>query len=325
MQCTGPMDLAAFARVLGLEATLREQNGVIRRDQALAAGLTRHRIDNMVKQGRWTRVLPQVYASDDAFGSVPATAAPPLSRLHPRARVRAVWLWAGAGAAVGSEAAAWWWGLSPRPPAAVAVIVPPDRGLTKRPGIRVVRAVVDRKDLRNEDWVRVTSPSRTCLDLARSAEPDRLADAFRLRKVDAAELDRSLDRSRGRRGQRRARVAAEEVRTNPWSEAERVAHRALQAAGVTGWVANPRVRVAGGHRFPDLAFEDARLAVEIDGRESHDTRGAFDRDRHNAFVHAGWVVLHFTAASVLRDPTRFVAEVRSALTRLCGDRAAPTD
>ena len=62
VHCTEPMDVAAFARVLGLEATLREQNGVIRRDQALAAGLTRHRIDNLVKQDRWVRVLPMPLA-----------------------------------------------------------------------------------------------------------------------------------------------------------------------------------------------------------------------------------------------------------------------
>ncbi len=316
------MDVVAFARILGLSATLLEQDGVIRRDQAMAAGLTRHRVDGLVKRGRWVRVLPQVYASADVFGQLPPTAAPPLRRLPPRSRVRAVWLWAGPGAVIAGEAAAWWWDLLPRLPALITVIVPPSRALTKRPGVRIIRALVDRRDTRDENWIRVTSPSRTCLDLARSANPDRLADALRLRKVSHAELGLSLDRSRGRRGQARARAAVQEVRTNPWSEAERAAHLALRDAGVSGWVANPREHLSTGARYPDIAFEDAKLAVEIDGRTYHDTAEAFDHDRarHNEFVHAGWVVLHFTRDQVMRDPQGFVAGVEAMLTTLRAGR-----
>lgn len=111
--------------------------------------------------------------------------------------------------------------------------------------------------------------------------------------------------------------------SNPWSVAERVAHRALQDAGITGWVANPRVQVNGGERFPDVAFDDAKLAVEIDGRVAHDAKGAFDLHRHNQFVQAGWVVLHFTAGAVQRTPRRFVAEVAAALARLRAELDPP--
>lgn len=327
------MDVAAFARALGLEATLLEQNGVIRRDQALAAGLTRHQIDNLVKQDRWVRVLPAVYATTGAFGEIPATAAPPLRRLEPRARVRAVWLWAGKEAVIGGEAAAWWWSLTATSPTSITVIVPPHQGLTEQQWVRIIRARVDRRDARDEGWIRVTSPARTCLDLARSGAPDRVADALRLRKVDQAQLQASLDRGRRRPGQTRARTVVREAATNPWSEAERVAHRALRRARVTGWVANPRMRLTAGHpsrasgsplgtRHPDIAFDDVKLAVEIDGRSTHDTADAFenDRTRHNEFVRAGWVVLHFTRDTVLRDPDAFVAEIVAVRVRLRRER-----
>ena len=179
----------------------------------------------------------------------------------------------------------------------------------------------------------VTSPARTCLDLARSGVPDRVADALRLRKVDQAQLEASLERGRRRPGQTRARTVVQEAATNPWSEAERVAHRALRRASVTGWVANPRMRLTAGRpsrasgsptgtRHPDIAFDDVKLAVEIDGRSTHDTADAFDNDRirHNEFVRAGWTVLHFSRDTVLRDPDAFVAEIVAVRARLRGER-----
>lgn len=100
--------------------------------------------------------------------------------------------------------------------------------------------------------------SRTCLDLARDARPDRLVDALRLRKVDDVELRRSLERGRGRRGQPLAAAAVREVKGNPWSVGERAAHRLLREAGITGWVANPPIRLAIGTKHPDIAFEEIK-------------------------------------------------------------------
>lgn len=206
------MDVVGLARILGLESILAEQAGVIRRDQALAAGFTRNRIDDLVRRGRWIRVLPSIYALADRLA---VGAAPPFERLPPQARIRGAWLWAGSDAVIAGEAAAWWLGLSQDPPDRIWVVIPPGRRLTVQPGIRVVRAAVERKDVRDHLWIRVTAPSRTCLDLARAAHPDRLVDALRLRKVDQAEIRRSLERSRGRRGQPRAAAAVREGGEEP--------------------------------------------------------------------------------------------------------------
>ena len=277
------MDPVAYARFLGLAAILRNQQGVIRRDQAFAAGLTRARVDDLVRRRKWIPILPRVYVVEVSPTTV-------------RARVRACWLWAGDRSAIGGAAAAWWLGISSTPPSTITVIIPPSTRRDPRPGVRVVRAVVDRSDAEFEDWIRVTTVPRTCLDLARLGEPDLLDAALRLKRADAIRLDRSLERGRGRRGQILARQAVAEVVDNPWSPSERLAHRVLREAGITGWRANPRIRLINSVRHPDIAFDDVRLALEIDGRRYHTDPGAFetDRVRHNEFVAAGWTVLHFT-------------------------------
>jgi len=38
------------------------QQGLIRRDQALAAGFAEATVDSLVARGRWTRILPRTYA-----------------------------------------------------------------------------------------------------------------------------------------------------------------------------------------------------------------------------------------------------------------------
>ena len=62
------MQPVEFARVLGLGDILAGQNGVIRRDQAVAAGLNCSRIDDLIRRGRWQRSLAAVLAAVVADG-----------------------------------------------------------------------------------------------------------------------------------------------------------------------------------------------------------------------------------------------------------------
>lgn len=299
------MQPVAFARVLGLDALLRGQNKVIRRDQAIAAGLTRARVDDLVRRGRWNAVLPRVYLVGDRVDD-------------PRVRIRACWLWAGDESVIAGQAAAWWLGLVPDPPATTMVIVPLAKRRDPQAGVHVVRATIDPRDADFEDWIKVTRVPRTCLDLARQDQPDRLETALRLRRTDIPRLEQSLERGRGRRGQIGARRAVADVVDNPWSVGERITHRRLKEAGITGWVANPPVRLRSGIRHPDVALMDIKLAIEIDGREHHGSRAAFesDRARDNEFVEAGWTVLHFTWKQVTGDPELMISTIRATVARL---------
>jgi len=299
----------SYARVLGLENILRGQNGVIRRDQALAAGVTSSRVDDLLRRGRWVRVLPRVFAVD-------------VDPASPRVKIRSTWLWAGNGAAISGCAAAWWWGLEAKPPAVVTVLVPLPTRRAPRPGIQIVREAIDARDTDFEDWIGITTVMRTCLDLARSGQPDYLETALRLRKADGASLQAGLDRMRGRRGRVLAGRAVNEVGTNPWSFAERVAHRRLIQAGISGWVANPAVRLPSGTRYPDIALEDIKLAIEINGREHHTREQDFERDyaRSAEFAMAGWTVLQFTWRQVSSESELFTNTVRATIDRLRAQR-----
>lgn len=60
-----------------------------------------------------------------------------------------------------------------------------------------------------------------------------------------------------------------------------------------------------------------RLAVETDGWGAHATRRAFqrDRERSNDLTAAGWTVLRFTHADVVRRPDEVAARVGRELAR----------
>ncbi len=62
-------------------------------------------------------------------------------------------------------------------------------------------------------------------------------------------------------------------------------------------------------RYPDFLFDDIKLILEIDGREHHGSREAFeaDRRRQNQLVEAGWTILRFTATQVTSEPSEIVS------------------
>src|SRR6476469_4882274 len=86
-----------------LAKVLHQQNGVIRRDQAIAAGVTETALASKVRRGSWVRILPRIYV----VGVDP---------LDPVVRVRSAWLWAGEDCVIGGEAAAWWLEIRTEPP-----------------------------------------------------------------------------------------------------------------------------------------------------------------------------------------------------------------
>src|ERR1700712_5330224 len=90
--CTQSMDPLTFARTYGFEATLRCQDRLIRRDQALAVGVTEPTLAGLLRRGRWKRVLPRVFAVG-------------VDHMHPMVRVRSAWLWAGDDSVISGAAA----------------------------------------------------------------------------------------------------------------------------------------------------------------------------------------------------------------------------
>ncbi len=109
----------------------------------------------------------------------------------------------------------------------------------------------------------------------------------------------------------RSRVGRATVRVDPASEsgAESVARIRLADAGI-----ETRLQVWIGSNRVDLFVPD-RVVVEIDGREFHDDRARFERDRRRAaeLTRLGLHVLHFSYSQVMYDWPRCLAAVRIAV------------
>jgi very-short-patch-repair endonuclease len=104
-------------------------------------------------------------------------------------------------------------------------------------------------------------------------------------------------------------------RNGPWSAAERLSHRLLRAAHITGWETNLPVYIDGRMYYFDIAFRQ-KLAIEIDGRRHETDEDLFEsnRWRQNVLVVAdGWRVLRFTWAMLRNHPGAFVSTVVDAL------------
>jgi very-short-patch-repair endonuclease len=104
-------------------------------------------------------------------------------------------------------------------------------------------------------------------------------------------------------------------RDEPWSAAERLAHRMLRAAKITGWQANLPTTIEDQLYYLDVGFRSQKLVLEIDGRIHQTDRDLFESDRwrQNALVLAGWRVLRFTWRMVEDHPDHFTRQVRRAL------------
>jgi hypothetical protein len=197
----------------------------------------------------------------------------------------------------------------------------PDAPASKHHGIRPHRAVLRAADICVREGRRITTPERTFLDLAAvlgDVELVVLADAV-TRMVGRERVERRLRRATGVRGVRRARAALLQADPLSDSPAETKTRLILHAAGfcrlrhgldvicpLDGWLARP-----------DLADEDAKVAVQYDGLVhlgDDPERRRMDIDRDEDLRRHGWQVVVLTAVD-LRDPARMVAKVRAAYDR----------
>lgn len=169
--------------------------------------------------------------------------------------------------------------------------------------------VIERRGLR------LTVPSLTALDLADIDHTDALDIALRTRVVTLDSLHEALRLTSCRPGNCDRRKVLLDSRDAPWSRAERLGHRLLRKAGITGWLTNYPVVDAAGIYYIDIAFPRQKLAIEIDGRLHEDDLGQFESDRwrQNALVLQGWRVLRFTWAMLRDHPEQVIRAIRKAL------------
>lgn len=223
-------------------------------------------------------------------------------------------------AAIAGRAAAGLFGcVKPSASEPVDVLVPATTRIGPTAGIRVHHADIDPGDTVDRAGVTVTSPARTCWDLARwldVVEAVVVIDAMLASRLTTVPALREYSLSRaGRRGWRSLLRAVDLADAGAESPQESRTRVRLVLAGLprpeTQWV------VAEQGRFVarlDLAWPQFKVAVEYDGLW-HDDPEQFHRDRQrlNRLLGGDWIVLHVTAKRLRDDFDGFLAEVRAAL------------
>ncbi len=224
------------------------------------------------------------------------------------------------GAALAGAVAARRWGLDVPRPAKPDVIIPPGAGVSGRVEGRVRRVKLAAGDVVDRDGLPVTSPLRTCLDLACHfplVEAVVAVDqALHAGLVQLAALTGYVARHHKIPGLNQARLVLELAEAKAESPMESRLRLLLVRAGLPrpeAQVSLTNTRGAFLGRV-DLFYRDASLAIEYDG-ENHRDRITADNQRQNRLLESGIHLLRYTAPDLAERPTAVVAEVRAALDR----------
>ncbi|WP_116948543.1 endonuclease domain-containing protein [Jiangella endophytica] len=233
-------------------------------------------------------------------------------------RVRALLLALPADAALYGATAAAWMELPAELPADLQVIVPPGT-VPRRPGVEPHEGLGP-DDAMVYRGVRVTTPERTWLDLSRTLDDTELVvvgDAMVRRGLTTCNrLVETADAARRRRGIVRVRSVARMVRARVDSPQESRLRLVLVAGGLREPTVNPDLSDGRGGWIgrPDLAYEDAKLAIQYEGdvHRVNARRWRADIGRDEVLRDHGWEVVRVTGADLAR-PQQLCARIRRLL------------
>jgi very-short-patch-repair endonuclease len=290
-----------------IEARARRQLGLFTAAEARATGVSTQALHyHSTTSGRWVRLFPRVYA----VAGLPSSE---------RQRLLAALLWAGEGAVLSHRAAGFVLaldGMSAQPVPELWFPVGRAAG-----GVIVHRGAVPPADTCRSGPLRHTNLVRTVVDLGSVVDDDTLElvleSAIRIDRRCEPQLVRA---SRGliRGSARLQRVLA---RRPPACEptGSALESRFLQLirpAGLPEPIRQfPVQDPSGGSYRLDFCWPEARLWVELDGREFHGRPVALfaDRQRQNAIAAtAGLLVLRFTWDDIVVHGDATVRTTREA-------------
>jgi very-short-patch-repair endonuclease len=284
------------------------QHRMVARWQLLDAGLTKHAIDHRVRMGRLVIVYPGVYA----LGPHPLSA---------RERWMAAVLAGGRHAVLSHRSAVELWGLrkpsrqwphitlqSSRPKSETRIVWHAGRlrsgEVTRRHGIPV------------------TTVARTLLDFAALAPRSELGAAFReaesKRWITPHRLGALVERNPRRRGARDLRAVLADAGWGTGitrSDLEADFRAFLRRHRLPPPDRNVHMRIGALEIEADCVWWDARLIVELDSREYHDTASAFqsDRARDRVLMVHGWRCTRVTPRHLERDAHQLARDLRALL------------
>jgi hypothetical protein len=290
----------------GLDNLAMTQEGMLAREQALAAGLSLAAIRERLSRGSWQRIYPGVYA---AF----------TGKVIRSSELWAAVLHAGVGAALSHDTAAELDGLRKRE-CAIHVTVPVERRVVPVSGLVIHRTDRIARTRHPAKMPPRTRVEETVLDLTQAARtfdeafdwlcrgcggrfttPDRILEAMALRKKVRwrAELTAAL-----------AEVAGG---VHSVLELQYVRH-VERAHGLPS--ARRQVKVVRGQRseYRDNLYDEYGVAVETDGSASHPVEARWsDIARDNAAAIDGVLTLRYGWFNVTTRPCYVAAQVAAVL------------
>jgi len=286
--------------------------------QAHAAGLSA----NQLRGARFSRVCQGVYTTGDPTDTM--------------IQARAALLVAGPDALLGGlsvlRALDVWLPVSSLADQRVGVVLPSGRLGPGTDMIRVIRSPIVLEPIDFDDIMAV-HPAQAWLQIACDVALDDLivaADCLMRRKATLAtrsEIELMLRRMAGRRGVAKARRALGQARESVESPQETRLRLALVAAGLPCPLIDHEIRPRPGTKVYrlDMAYPDAKLAVEYDGEVHARTaqRMQDDRTRRREIEDAGWRIITATAAD-WADLSPLIASIRAALQQRSAKRSAPS-
>jgi very-short-patch-repair endonuclease len=297
-------------------AIAARQLGVLDRRQARWAGLTTRQIDVRLASGAWVRLYPAVYRLD----GTPETWHQKLVALQH---------WARRGYAFSHRCAAALWGFTRFDDGEPIELVTTRNLRVDPPAIIHQVPHLHRRDIASIGQFRVTSATRTLLDLAATAPwPDVRA------AIDQALIRRWTTLDRLDVALQHQRLSLEPVHDliRDYRGGDAPAESELEARVLELFENNglPRpqkqraILVAGKLRRMDFYVPNTRLFIEADGYAHHWAVEQQERDkrRDNALAARGYVVLHWTWRSIQQRPEELIWE---ALQVIAARWAQPTE
>ncbi|SON63209.1 hypothetical protein MSIMFI_04739 [Mycobacterium simulans] len=196
-----------------------------------------------------------------------------------------------------------------------------DTNRRREAGVQVWEERIEVDEIAVVSGMRVTTPARTALDLARRyrlgaavAAVDALVQATELKRVDVELL---VDRYKGRRGMKAARAALELVDGGAQSPKETWLRLLLIQAGFPRPQTQIPVRNEWGwaEAYLDMGWEDIKVAAEYEGDQHQTSRYHYRKDirrLEKVERHYGWIVVRVVAEDHPADVIRRVAEARAS-------------
>lgn len=292
-------------RELALLNRAASQEGLIKRADALKL-LTVDQLEWRLRRLRWQQVRPNVYCVTGA----------PQTRAQ---QLRAIFMWLGRTFAFSHRTAAallGFRGYSRND--ALEVTVTGKRGRQHDMTIHRVRAL-PKSDLTTIDEFPVTTVERTLVAVAPGeTKLKALVDDLLSRKKTSLDfLFLALLRldPHGRSPLWKLVDAYRGGDAPTESELERRVFELLMRSGLPLPIKQKALYIAGRLRRLDFLFELFGVVIEADGYLTHSDTEAFesDRERNNALVEKGLLVLHWTWTAVQKNPEPLLAQLRAVL------------